>query len=236
MNEERNYETEAQQEGWRPQEEWGGDPEQWVDAKTFVERGEKIAGILKKKVDTLEKRLDAAENANRKFGEYHKKTIQKERETAEKQIERMKEMLAEAIEQGDGQAFNMLNDRISQAQREMPQPDFETSFDDVTEKWLSENEWYRTDPVLATFADGAADRIRAQGYAGQAYFNELTRVVKETFPDKFGNPNRRKPSNVDAGSPDIEYEAKPRTYEALPKEATRFWPCCTIRIRTIVSS
>ena len=85
MTEERDYEHDAQQEGWRPKEEWQGNPEQWVDAKTFVERGEKIAGILKKKVDSLEQRLSAAEVANRKFGEYHKKTIQKERESAEQQ-------------------------------------------------------------------------------------------------------------------------------------------------------
>lgn len=219
MTEERDYEHDAQQEGWRPKEEWQGNPEQWVDAKTFVERGEKIAGILKKKVDSLEQRLSAAEVANRKFGEYHKKTIQKERETAEHQVEKMKEKLAEAIEQGDGQAFNMLNDRIHTMQNNMPEPDFETTYDDVTEKWLSENEWYRTDPVLATFADGAADRIRSQGYAGQAYFNELTRMVKETFPEKFGNPNRNRASSVGEGSPDIDIEVKPKTYEALPKEA-----------------
>ena len=42
------YEGEAREMGWRPKEEWQGEPEKWRDAKEFVERGE-----LYGKIDTV---------------------------------------------------------------------------------------------------------------------------------------------------------------------------------------
>ena len=34
------YDKQAREMGWRPKEEWEGEPEKWRDAKEFVERGE----------------------------------------------------------------------------------------------------------------------------------------------------------------------------------------------------
>ena len=34
------YEGQAREMGWRPKDEWEGEPEKWRDAKEFVERGE----------------------------------------------------------------------------------------------------------------------------------------------------------------------------------------------------
>jgi uncharacterized protein involved in exopolysaccharide biosynthesis len=113
VSEERNFEQEARQDGWRPQEEWNGDPEKWVDAETFVERGEKITGILKSKADRLEQRLHKLEHANKKFGEYHKQQLDAQKKAAEQKIERLEDLLAEAISNGDGQAYNMLNKEIT---------------------------------------------------------------------------------------------------------------------------
>ena len=220
--EDRNFEQEARQEGWRPQEEWNGDPEKWVDAQTFVERGEKISGILKKKVETLEQRLDRAEKANQKFGEYHKKTIQKERQQAEQKINTLQDQLAQAISEGDGQAFTRISNEINDLKQNVPQNDqMDDGFSDLAQSWLADNQWYNNDPVLSTFADGAADRLRAQGFGGKAYFDELTRMVKETFPDKFENPNRKREPNVDSGAPADEPPAAKKSYKNLPADAKK---------------
>jgi hypothetical protein len=218
MSEERDYEQEAQTDGWRPQEEWQGDPEKWVDAKTFVERGEKISGILKSKLDRVEQRLAKAEQANQKFGEYHKKTIEKERQAAEARVHQLESMLAKAIDEGDGQTFTKLNREINDLKTNIPDaPNMEPQMDALTEEWLANNRWYVEDQQLGIFADGAADRVRAQGFSGKAYYDELTRLTKEAFPEKFGNPNRQKENAVDSGEP--ASTGKTRTYKNLPKEA-----------------
>ena len=74
MDEEnRNYEAEAKAQGWNPDYEG----ENKVDAKLFVEKGEKIAGILKSKNTRLEDRIQILESsnqamlaANKDFGAY----------------------------------------------------------------------------------------------------------------------------------------------------------------------
>jgi hypothetical protein len=225
MVEERNYEQEASQEGWRPQEEWGGDPDKWVDAKTFVERGENIAGILKSRLSKMENRLERAEEANRKFGEYHKQTIEKERKAAQEHIDYLESQLAQAIETGDGQTFNQINKEINELRNNMPTDDepFDASgFQHIASEWLANNSWYNTNPKLATYADGAAEKLRAQGFRGRAYFDELTSVVKSAFPDEFSNPNRSRESSVGSdASEEAPSDGKKHTYRNLPADAKK---------------
>src|SRR5574337_489576 len=54
---ERDYESEAKEMGWRPQAQYKGDPEKWVDAQEFVERGEHILPILKANTNKLRSEL-----------------------------------------------------------------------------------------------------------------------------------------------------------------------------------
>ena len=49
MTEERNYEDEASKQGWKPESEYSGKAP-WTDAKTVVQKGGKIAGILKSRL------------------------------------------------------------------------------------------------------------------------------------------------------------------------------------------
>lgn len=51
--EERDYEAEAQDMGWVPEDKFKGQKGQWVDAKTFVEKGEHILPIIKATRDKL---------------------------------------------------------------------------------------------------------------------------------------------------------------------------------------
>ena len=47
-------EQEARTLGWVPAEEFKGDPNRWVDAETFVERGHTVMPILRKNNERLE--------------------------------------------------------------------------------------------------------------------------------------------------------------------------------------
>lgn len=53
-------ETQAREMGWRPKEEFRGDESKWVDAKTFVERGEHVLPIVKATNERLRSELVAA--------------------------------------------------------------------------------------------------------------------------------------------------------------------------------
>lgn len=73
MNDNVDFEKQAKEMGWVPQDQWKGDPEKWTDAETFVERGEHVLPILRannrrlqndlltrdEKIGTLQQQLDA---------------------------------------------------------------------------------------------------------------------------------------------------------------------------------
>jgi hypothetical protein len=53
-----DIETAAREMGWRPKEEFRGDPEKWVDASTWVSRGENFIPILRADRDRTKQKLD----------------------------------------------------------------------------------------------------------------------------------------------------------------------------------
>lgn len=54
--------AQAREMGWRPKDEFKGAEEKWVDAKTFVERGEHVLPIVKATADRLRKENTALHN------------------------------------------------------------------------------------------------------------------------------------------------------------------------------
>jgi DNA repair ATPase RecN len=220
VNEERNYEAEASEQGWTPKDDWKGPEEKWTDAKTFVERGEKIAGILKSKVDRLEHRVENLTEANKKFGEYHKQTLESQRKKNAERISELEGQLAQSITDGDGQAYTKTQREIDSLKSEDVGPvDDAQAWNQMAQSWATENPWYASNRKLARYADGISDEIRAEGYNGQAYFAELSRRVQEDFPEEFENPNKSKASGVEEPGQLSTADSKVKTYENLPTDA-----------------
>ena len=216
--EERNFDDEARKEGWVPEEEWNGPKEKWVDSATFVERGEKIAGILKSKVSRLEEEVQRLAESNKQFGAFHKTSLEKEQKKAAQAIKELEQLRKQAISEGDGDAFDAADRQLSELKREAPQTD-QTAHAQMAQQWLAENKWYNESPKLGPYADGIAERVAAEGYSGKAYFNELTRRTKEAFPEEFSNTRRTQSSAVEGGGEKETKNSKAKTYDNLPSDA-----------------
>ena len=215
----RDFDAEARQEGWVPQDEWNGPSEKWVDSKTFVDRGEKIAGILKSKVTKMEEEIARLNEANKQFGAYHKTQLQKEHEKNQKLIAELEAARKQAVSEGDGEAFERAERGLTDLRKnEVPQDVRQQNA--LAEQWVAENPWYNNSPKLGPYADGIAERVAAEGYSGKAYFNELTRRVKEAFPEEFTNTRRSQAGSVESGGEKVSSNSKSKTYDNLPAEAT----------------
>jgi len=217
VSEERNWEEEARAGGWVPEPE-GIPEEKRVDAKTFVERGEKIAGVMKSKVERLETKVEELARTNAEFQIYHQKTLERTQKEAEKRIADLKKERAEAITEGDGQRFTKIENELEELESSA-QPKGRDEYNQLANNWVRDNQWYNTNEKLQAYADGVAEKIHNAGYTGQAYFNELTRRVKETFPEEFKNPNRERTSSVETDTVREQDDPKPKSWNALPKEA-----------------
>lgn len=220
MEDERNYEAEAMEQGWVGKADWKGDPDKHVDAKVFVERGEKISGILKSRLDKQEILIKGLQATNKKFGEYHKQTLEKTQQDNATRVAELEAELAQAITDGDGQAYTKVNREISNIRSEPVPIDDSAAWGQLAQAWANENQWYADNPKLRRYADGISDEIRAAGYDGQAYFSELTRQVKSDFPEEFKNPNKSRPTGAETeGEP--APSSKARTYDNLPADAKK---------------
>lgn len=208
-------EDKARADGWAPLDEWKGDPEKWKSAEQFVEDGEHIASILKSKVERLEGKLDSALETNKKFNEFTQRALEKERKEKESAIRELEEARKQAVTDGDGEAFARADKQIDELKT---QPQQEQQLDPQAKAWLNDNNWYQQNEKLTVYADGLADMLAAQGYTGKAYFDELSKRVRDTFPEDFGNKNRKKPNTVESGGEAV-VDTGSRTFDKLPKEA-----------------
>ena len=216
MNEEvRDYEAEAKAQGWAPEEDWRGKPEDFKSAERFIKDGESIPALLKSKVEKLEGRVDELLDSNKKLNEFSQRSLEKERKENDRLIHKLEETRKQAITEGDGEAFDRADKQINDLRADVqPQPQ---ELDPTAKRWLEANPWYETNDKLAIHADGMADRLVAQGYTGKAYFDELTKKMHEAFPEEFGNKNRNKPSTVESATPSSP--SSKHTFDNLDTEA-----------------
>lgn len=212
-----DIETQAREQGWVPKEEWKGPEEKWTEASIFVEKGEKISGILKSRVDRQQHEIDRLKSANKEFGELQKKIQSRLRRDNEILLSQLEAERAQAITDGDGAAFTKVDRQIEQAKRDLSPPNQVAN--PLGDAWLEDNDWYNTNSKLQTFADGLADKIIGEGYQGKAYFNELTRRIKEAFPEEFSNPNKAGSNAVESGGEKVVKSKEKKSYDNLPQYA-----------------
>ena len=229
MTEDRNYEQEAQEQGWKPEADWNNPDKQWIDAQTFVEKGERIAGIARSKAERdkvqFENRIAKLEATNKEFGEYKDAQLARSEARNKDLLSELSRKRSQAVTDNDGEAFYKADREYEEVRDNMnapppPQSNGGDQPNPLFDAWLINNDWYNDDPKLRAIADGIEGQIAQRGYTGQAYYDEVTRKVKEMSPDSFGNKKRSGTTGVEPGG---ELETKPasnaHTYENLPSEA-----------------
>ena len=161
MSEERNFEAEAKEQGWKP--------EGPLDAQAFVEKGEKIAGILKSRVDKQDSIIKQLQDSNKKFGEYQSGLLAKEKQKSADLLVQLESERAVAINDGDGQAFTRLDKEIAQTRKELDAPDPNvvdaSQWNQMAQSWVADNQWYNTNNKLNVYADGLGEKLQAQGFS-----------------------------------------------------------------------
>jgi hypothetical protein len=210
---ERDYEADARKDGWRPKDEWTGDPDKWKDAKAFVEYGD------------IETRVEARvrkefEGRFAKLEKVSTKTIAKIQADTQAEIARLKAERREAVKAGDVEAVEAYDARIETKQNAKDDVDADAEF-------KSRNEWYGDDDVLTSWAQTTSQKIVKEYYADKGVqmpleemYAEVERRTKARFPEKFGGAKKTAANGhaaVDGGSDNGPAKADPLS--KLPAEA-----------------
>lgn len=211
----RDYETEARAQGWVPEAEFKGErrPAQFLDAETFVKRGEELTPFIRKENQSLKRQLDETK------ADFAKRVAALERTSSmgiealkrqhEADLSSVRSQMRAAVEAGDTKEFDRLEKvrdglvekapKIDEPEKVDPNADLATR----QAKWRADNTWFDEDFDLQDWA------IRFSDFHGNKNphlsFEEnmaaVTAEAKKRFPDKFGGKKTGNgQSAVDAGS------------------------------------
>jgi len=192
------YEQEAREQGWRPKDEWEGEPEKWRPAKEFVERGELFG-----KIDHMGKELKETRKALKMLQEHHTKVKETEYNRA---VEELKALQKQHLADGDADKYlettEILQDlKTEQKARAIVQETAQPPVDPRFTSWTEKNSWYVKDARMRDYADmvGGDYAKKNPSIDPEDVLVYVTAEVKERFKDRFVNPNRSKPNAVEAG-------------------------------------
>lgn len=193
------YESQAREQGWRPKDEYEGDPNKWRPAKEFVERGELFG-----KIDHMGKELKETRKALKMLQEHHSKVKETEYTNALRELKALqKRHLEEGNSDGYLETTELLTDlKAEQKAREVVTQNTPAQPDPRFLSWTQENKWYQTNAEMREYADtvGMGYANRNPGIDPEDVLQFVTKEVKARFKDSFVNPNRSKPSSVEGAS------------------------------------
>lgn len=193
------YEEQAREQGWRPKEEYEGDPNKWRPAKEFVERGELFG-----KIDHMGKELKETRKALKLLQEHHSKVKETEYNNALRELKALqKKHLEEGNSDGYLETTELLTDlKAEQAARTIVQQNTPAQPDPRFISWTQQNKWYQSNQEMREYADtvGMGYASRNPGIDPEAVLDYVAKEVKARFRDAFVNPNRTKPSSVEGAS------------------------------------
>lgn len=228
----RDYEAEARAHGWKPLEEFPGDPAKHIDAETFVKRADEVMPLLKKQNASLKRDIEEMRRDIKRLT----KAEQSAYESALADIKRQQE---EAVELGDVVAFKALDKRADALKQEIA--DDIPSGEDPAEQYASfreEHTWYDRGGLAGAseiemnaraFADITASKWAAKGLdrtlPPSEFFAKVAAEVEAKFP--LLKAVRAKPVSEVAGATRAGTGSKAKTGANLPADAkaqaTRFY-------------
>ena len=191
-------EQQAMEQGWVPQDEWEGDPDQWRPAKEFLDRGE-----LFKKIEDQNRTIKEFKRALDDLKGHHAKTRETEYARA---IQALKAQKIAALEDGDAAAVVKLDDQIDlvkDEQSKLKQAAFQPQQEQLNPEfvnWVDKNKWYETSQPMRAYADALGRDLAYKGLAPGEVLKEVERQVRDEFPQKFRNANRDKPGAVESST------------------------------------
>lgn len=231
----------AEQMGWIPPTRFKGDPEKFVDADTYIKRGEEVLPIVREQNRRLHTELDAlkatqtqtqaalkaAQTAIDQMEERHTVATQKAVTEAR---ETLVQQLAAASEAGDHQGVALLTDKLTQANAILPEvpvkkevvvetPAF-TPPPELVE-WNKANPWFGTDKRKTALALAVAQELREAGETGNGvdFYDKVAAEVDKTLGIQPPRGDKVEGARNGGDGDAAPTQGRGKGYNALPSDA-----------------
>jgi hypothetical protein len=235
-----DYEADALEMGWSPEEKFKGKKENWVSAKEFVERGEHLLPIIKatnkrlkndlltrdQKIATLQEAVESSQKAIKALQKSYTAATQKEVEQARKDL---RAQIVNARELGDTETELDLTDKMqalrkaeTEAKEEVEEvtptvsPDFKA--------WQGENSWFGGNSPEDKKRSRAIIRIgedlidEGETLRDRPFLDKCLSILEERESGKTP-AQKRTPSKVEGGNSGGRGSSGGGGFGSLPKDA-----------------
>lgn len=242
-----DIEARARAMGWRPQEEFNGDPNKWKPAEDFVAKGENDLPVLRENLRRMTTTVTDLQARLARQDQDFKSTISRVEKMSETALQRQRQQLDDAwsnamrnatangdvdqydrLEAGKRSAIDAFDRQISEVKAAPPPPTPEVAPAEETaeqkakiEGWMSRNPWYKTDPELNQIATSYSGYLTSQkpGMTLDENLKETEQWVRKRYADKFGTPASEPPAVEGGGSRMTASASRGKGWNDLPGDA-----------------
>ena len=195
-----HVEQAAMERGWKPKDEYNGDPEKWRSAEVFLALDEPL-----KRIEHQSKEMKQLRAALEAFKEHHTKVEASAFDRALKQLqtERKQAMIdgdTEKVFELEAEADQVKEQkRVLQAEAARPvvqEPQLNPEF----VEWRNKNSWYQSNTAMTAVADAYGRELNAAGHSPAQVLRMVAERVREEFPTKFKTPASGRPSPVEGST------------------------------------
>jgi len=189
-------EQRAYNDGWRPEDQFEGNPDNWKTAEAYNLYGEMQGEVRAAKAETRRLKEDTeARIAN--LNKYHEA-----QQTAA--INDLKAKQRQAVSEADTEEFDRLETQIKQHETVDPAPVTQQAKDPVIAAWEEKNPWIgepgneKAEQAQAFWAVAAAK----PGATAQSALDYVDQQIAKLHPDQIPtNPRRNMPTQTEQSSP-----------------------------------
>lgn len=192
-------EVEAMNHGWRPKEDFDANEanagKKWRTAEEFMDRKS-----LFDKIDSQHREIKDLKRGLTGLAEHNAKI---EKSAYDRALSDLRAERKIALEEGNLVRAEEIRDQIDDIKDQKEAVQVQPVVTDLPPEvlqWREQNSWYERDLTLTSFADGLGQRLIRRGMAPAEVMAEVTRQVRENFPEKFRNPNKDNAPKMEAGT------------------------------------
>jgi hypothetical protein len=189
-------ESKARELGWKPLQEYGGDPRKWVEARVWVENKPLVDQVRAHK-QTVREQQKTIEALNRHYKQVHETAYRKALSDLDQQKEK-------AVLEQDVDKVRALDQQIAQTQSEQikTQPVVQSTVDPAYTDWISANQQIRGDAELWTFACAYEAQLSSTrpDLDLEARLEKVEAATRKAHPEKFANPRRQQPPMMEGAA------------------------------------
>lgn len=200
-----SVESLAKELGWTDKKDFKGNPDDYVDAATYIRRSKDITEAKNNQIGSLKKQLKDISVVVNELKTHNERVYKTEVKRLEGELNALKAERRVAISDGDIDKVEEIEKKITELHTDANQalndargesrPDPDSNVDWV--EWKKSNGWYGEDDEMTQFADNFAKRY--EGVDFKRVLKIVRTEVERVFPDKFDKDD--KPANKAASNP-----------------------------------